>query len=194
MTRIGWLNTDDGYRLLASSSTVRSLSTLFSTTSPARRRLFFAFSFLLLLSLAFLPHIWGSTIYHEPRIVSPKANKLLYQHQEGRCRFERPTEGLSERERKLVSFLRSRDGTGLGGTEYLGYRDSKDDGESYHPMFDLLREGEEKFEKMVEKRSESLEEAVEEYRRRYGRQPPIGFDRWWEYVSAASYYWKEKSR
>lgn len=76
----------------------------------------------------------------------------------------------------------------------MGYRDSKDDGESYHPMFDLLREGEEKFEKMVEKRSESLEEAVEEYRRRYGRQPPIGFDRWWEYVSAASYYWKEKSR
>ncbi|KAG8895495.1 Glycosyltransferase Family 90 domain containing protein [Tulasnella sp. 417] len=33
-----------------------------------------------------------------------------------------------------------------------------------------------------EKASKSLAQAVAEYRRRYNRPPPLGFDKWWEYV------------
>lgn len=79
--------------------------------------------------------------------------------------------------------LKNNAGNGLGGSEYLGYRDSKENGKTFHAIFDLLREGEEKFQGMVERRSESLGEAVVEYKRRYGRRPPKGFDIWWNYVS-----------
>ena len=50
-------------------------------------------------------------------------------------------------------------------------------------MLGLLREGESQFEEMVGRRSETREQAVREYRRRYGRKPPRGWDKWWDYVS-----------
>ncbi|KAL7410218.1 hypothetical protein BDY24DRAFT_184654 [Mrakia frigida] len=36
---------------------------------------------------------------------------------------------------------------------------------------------------MAERRSETLGQAVEEYRRRYGRKPPKGFELWWNFVT-----------
>jgi hypothetical protein len=49
---------------------------------------------------------------------------------------------------------------------------------SQHPIPSLLLLGEKKWEDMLSRQSRTLEEAVVEYRRRYGRNPPKGFDLW----------------
>ena len=33
---------------------------------------------------------------------------------------------------------------------------------------------------MLERQSKTHEDAVKEYKRRYGRKPPKGFDHWWD--------------
>jgi hypothetical protein len=47
-----------------------------------------------------------------------------------------------------------------------------------HPIFDLIERAEKEWEAKLARQSKSLDEAVAEYRRRYGRSPPRGFDRW----------------
>jgi hypothetical protein len=51
-----------------------------------------------------------------------------------------------------------------------------------HPIYQLIRDAREKWDDKLEKQSRTLQDAVKEYRRRYGRQPPKGFDRWWKFV------------
>ncbi|KDQ51342.1 glycosyltransferase family 90 protein [Jaapia argillacea MUCL 33604] len=51
-----------------------------------------------------------------------------------------------------------------------------------HPIFELIQKGQEAWEAKLRRASTTLEGAVKEYRRRYGRYPPKGFDAWWEYV------------
>lgn len=59
------------------------------------------------------------------------------------------------------------------------YLNSSDHCERFeHPIAILMREAEDKWKKMVDRQSRTLGEAVEEYRRRYGRSPPRGFDKW----------------
>ncbi|KAF8656662.1 hypothetical protein AX16_002465 [Volvariella volvacea WC 439] len=52
-----------------------------------------------------------------------------------------------------------------------------------HPIFRLMAEAEANWEKKLGEASRTLEEAVDEYRRRYRRMPPKGFDKWWKYVT-----------
>jgi hypothetical protein len=47
-----------------------------------------------------------------------------------------------------------------------------------HPIFDLVEYSQLAWRNKTEKASKTLKEAVDEYRRRYGRAPPRGFDRW----------------
>ncbi|KAJ7596214.1 glycosyl transferase family 90-domain-containing protein [Mycena floridula] len=51
-----------------------------------------------------------------------------------------------------------------------------------HPIFELIKQAEEKWKKKLEGSSSTLEQAVLEYKRRYQRNPPKGFDAWWDYV------------
>ncbi|KAI6000279.1 hypothetical protein EDC04DRAFT_2612070 [Pisolithus marmoratus] len=51
-----------------------------------------------------------------------------------------------------------------------------------HPIFELMREAEASWNAKLARASTTLEEAVMEYRERYKRAPPLGFDKWWEYV------------
>ena len=51
-----------------------------------------------------------------------------------------------------------------------------------HPIDILLKRGAETFQNLVASQSETLEQSVAEYRRRYGRNPPKGFDKWWEWA------------
>ncbi|EIN13346.1 hypothetical protein PUNSTDRAFT_59402 [Punctularia strigosozonata HHB-11173 SS5] len=51
-----------------------------------------------------------------------------------------------------------------------------------HPIYELIENAEREWEGMLHRQSKSLDEAVAEYERRYGRRPPKGFDRWWDYV------------
>lgn len=50
--------------------------------------------------------------------------------------------------------------------------------ETLHPITHLIKLAEEKWEGMVSSQSQTLEDAVVEYKRRYGRAPPRGFDAW----------------
>jgi hypothetical protein len=51
-----------------------------------------------------------------------------------------------------------------------------------HPIYQLIRDGREEWDHKVARQSRTLKDAVQEYRNRYGRQPPVGFDKWWDYV------------
>ena len=48
-----------------------------------------------------------------------------------------------------------------------------------HPIYELISRAEEEWEAKLERASKTLDEAVAEYRRRYGRAPPKGFDIWY---------------
>lgn len=51
-----------------------------------------------------------------------------------------------------------------------------------HPIPHLMAEAEDKFRSLVARQSKTLEEAVNEYRRRYNKEPPKGFDGWWDFL------------
>ncbi|KAH6904196.1 hypothetical protein BKA70DRAFT_1432400 [Coprinopsis sp. MPI-PUGE-AT-0042] len=51
-----------------------------------------------------------------------------------------------------------------------------------HPIYELISNAEKSWKSKLAHASQTLEEAVEEYRRRYNRAPPKGFDLWWQYV------------
>ncbi|PVF92131.1 hypothetical protein CPB86DRAFT_718049 [Serendipita vermifera] len=55
--------------------------------------------------------------------------------------------------------------------------------EGRHPIFDLISRAEKAWDEKLSRQSRTLAEAVREYRRRYQREPPIGFDNWWNYVT-----------
>ncbi|KAG5733417.1 hypothetical protein E4T56_gene4120, partial [Termitomyces sp. T112] len=51
-----------------------------------------------------------------------------------------------------------------------------------HPIFELIRNAQAAWDAKLQRASRTLAEAVAEYKRRYKRLPPQGFDDWWEYV------------
>ena len=51
-----------------------------------------------------------------------------------------------------------------------------------HPIPQLMQEAEEKYKKKLGSQSKSLKAAVIEYKRRYRRPPPKGFDAWWDFA------------
>ena len=53
-------------------------------------------------------------------------------------------------------------------------------GSEKHPIEVLVEQAKAKHAHMVSRQSKTLEEAVTEYRRRYSREPPPGFDHWYQ--------------
>jgi hypothetical protein len=51
-----------------------------------------------------------------------------------------------------------------------------------HPIPKLMAEAQGKFVKMITGQSKTLADAVKEYKRRYRRNPPKGFDEWFEFA------------
>ncbi|KIL62815.1 glycosyltransferase family 90 protein [Amanita muscaria Koide BX008] len=51
-----------------------------------------------------------------------------------------------------------------------------------HPIYELMARAEKEWDEKLKRASKTLGEAVREYRRRYRRYPPKGFDAWWKYV------------
>ncbi|KAH7882833.1 glycosyl transferase family 90-domain-containing protein [Phlebopus sp. FC_14] len=51
-----------------------------------------------------------------------------------------------------------------------------------HPIFELMRDAEVAWGEKLARASKTLDEAIVEYKRRYKRAPPLGFDKWWDYV------------
>ncbi|KZS99159.1 hypothetical protein SISNIDRAFT_448018 [Sistotremastrum niveocremeum HHB9708] len=54
--------------------------------------------------------------------------------------------------------------------------------EGRHPIYDLMERAEKEWNDKLQRQSMTLEDAVLEYKRRYARLPPPGFDRWWRYA------------
>ncbi len=92
--------------------------------------------------------------------------------QDGRCTFRSPLSVLPAEELEIVKNLLSRNQSYAQG----GFLQS--DPETAHPIYQLLFKGEKRWKEMLRNRSETLEDAVREYKRRYGRNPPRGFDHW----------------
>jgi len=53
-----------------------------------------------------------------------------------------------------------------------------------HPIWQLVKDAEQDFEKQLGRQSKSLEQAVTEYRRRYGIPPPPYFDKWYDFAKS----------
>lgn len=53
----------------------------------------------------------------------------------------------------------------------------------HHPIPKLMADAHEAFDKKLKGQSKSLSEAAAEYRRRYKRDPPKGFDLWYEFAA-----------
>lgn len=53
----------------------------------------------------------------------------------------------------------------------------------HHPIPKLMADAREAFDRKLNGQSKSLSEAVAEYRRRYKRDPPKGFDLWYEFAT-----------
>ncbi|KAJ6466788.1 glycosyl transferase family 90-domain-containing protein [Mycena sanguinolenta] len=54
--------------------------------------------------------------------------------------------------------------------------------EGIHPVYELIRRAEDAWKDKFRRASTTFPEAVAEYRTRYKRDPPRGFDDWWRYV------------
>lgn len=50
--------------------------------------------------------------------------------------------------------------------------------EAPHPIFELIQKAEKEWEEKKKRASTTLDEAIIEYKRRYKRNPPKGFDQW----------------
>lgn len=51
-----------------------------------------------------------------------------------------------------------------------------------HPITTLIKRAQMEWDAKVARQSKTLRAAVEEYRRRYNRAPPKGFEKWWAYI------------
>lgn len=51
-----------------------------------------------------------------------------------------------------------------------------------HPIPKLMVEAENRYRKLLSSQSKTLPQAVSEYKRRFKRDPPQGFDEWWKFV------------
>jgi hypothetical protein len=51
-----------------------------------------------------------------------------------------------------------------------------------HPIYELIERGESLWNAKLARQSRTIEQAVLEYKKRYLRDPPLGFDKWWNYT------------
>lgn len=51
-----------------------------------------------------------------------------------------------------------------------------------HPIAKLMEDSEANFRAMIKRQSRSVDKAAEEYKRRYGKYPPKGFEDWYKFA------------
>ncbi|KAI5453780.1 cryptococcal xylosyltransferase 1 [Naganishia albida] len=108
----------------------------------------------------------------------------------GRCLFLSPFDALSAEEKQRAEQLvltdvsdgivRSRASVFIPAHHQGNTTDAKET--LTNPILGLLRDGERKWQDMLARQSKTLDEAVQEYKTRWGRNPPRGFDEWWEFA------------
>lgn len=55
-------------------------------------------------------------------------------------------------------------------------------GDTTHPIALLMQDAQSKFRTLMSRQSTSLDEAVREYKKRYARSPPKGFEDWYKFA------------
>jgi beta-1,2-xylosyltransferase len=137
---------------------------------------------------AFLPPALSTYPHHEPDaslfsgtkwippvLDSNKPDKPLEWDANGRCLFLSPYGALSPAERRAAEQIKLEEvSPGIVRVS----NDLGPNGKPLNPILALLREGEEKWNKLVESQSTTLEQAVKRYENAWGRPPPKGFDDW----------------
>ncbi|KAH9809072.1 family 90 glycosyltransferase [Melampsora americana] len=61
-----------------------------------------------------------------------------------------------------------------------------------HPIHTLIDRAEKEWNEKLSRNSKSLSECVKEYKRRYKRSPPFGFEKWWEYAIKSNVILKDE--
>lgn len=61
--------------------------------------------------------------------------------------------------------------------------------DAQHPIYRLAEQARTRFDETESRQSKSLKEAVAEYKKRYGRAPPPGFDAWYEFAIKNEVTW-----
>jgi hypothetical protein len=62
--------------------------------------------------------------------------------------------------------------------------DSRPESTSHHPIEELVLKAQDDFASLIKRQSHTLEAAETKYRRRYLREPPPGFDKWFIYAQS----------
>jgi hypothetical protein len=119
----------------------------------------------------------------------------------GRCLFLSPFEALSRREQERASQVELEqvsEGIVRSKQAFFHHHPSKEEHVNAsaptpapvqtltNPILALLRDGERKWKDMVSRQSKTLEQAVDEYKLRWHRNPPLGFDHWYVEVMSSS--------
>ncbi|KAJ9094050.1 hypothetical protein QFC21_006151 [Naganishia friedmannii] len=130
------------------------------------------------------------------RTGGPGSNRPPEFDEYGRCLFMSPFDALSteEKQRAEQLVLESASDGVVRAREAVFVPQSSKKGNSTapdaqlkktltNPILGLLRDGERKWQDMLSQQSTTLEEAVTEYKTRWGRNPPRGFDEWWEFAT-----------
>jgi hypothetical protein len=137
---------------------------MFSQLKPRRFRLIFL---AILFTSAF--YAWRDFFFPQLRLArqtKPKTDPQYANATGVRLRVERPTVSPSPRADPSPTHTWRPDGRVIVNHD------------APHPIFELIKRAEEEWEGKLKRASETLEEAVAEYKRRYKRPPPKGFDDW----------------
>ncbi|ORX35699.1 hypothetical protein BD324DRAFT_631296 [Kockovaella imperatae] len=137
-----------------------------------------------------LPPIWKQT----PPSSLPEFDE------DGVCLFLSPFDALSAEEKERAQLIKLEEVSSgvVRAAPYSGDSEDLLDDDDYpmgpngtivptgmsHPILALLRDGETKWKARMARQSKSLDEAVTVYKDKWGRNPPKGFDLWWNFAVA----------
>lgn len=108
--------------------------------------------------------------------------------EDGQCLFLSPYDALSAEEKRRAEWLVLEEvSAGVvrakPGSEGGSGNGTRPEGTS-HPILALLKAGEEKWKHKMSSQSQTIEEATEKYIKKWNRNPPKGFDKWWHFASS----------
>lgn len=102
---------------------------------------------------------------------------------DGKCLFLSPYDALSAEEKALTESMEFEQ-VSPGIVRLKGANSTSAPDNFANPILKLLRDGEAKWNHMLNSQSQTLEQAVQKYQKRWKRQPPKGFDQWWLFARA----------
>lgn len=111
-----------------------------------------------------------------PLLNSDRPDKPAEWDENGHCLFLSPFQALTPAERAHAEQMELKEIA--PGIVQINNATSAS-GKHLNPILALLRDGERKWNNIVNSQSKTFEEAVKRYESKWGRPPPKGFDDWW---------------